>query len=585
VRDLRDLNAYFLTKIFQGKVKKMINPRPYQTDAVNTVMDRWNAGITRQIVNLPTGTGKTPTAAMVVQRFGGRTLFLAHRDELLRQAIDKIGLIIPSPNVGIFKAQEREGLDKEICVASVQTATRHTDLLKDRGFNLCICDESHHALAESYIKVFDNLDFMNDNPQKLLVGFTATAFRGDGGALGDVFQEIVYERSILAMIKGGYLCDIRGISIKTESDLDGVRTKQGDFITGDLAEAIDNPERNQLIADAYLEHVEDRKAIVFCVDVHHSQHVAATMEANGISCRAVYGDLDIDERREVLAAFAAGEIRVLANCNLLTEGWDSPDLGAVLMARPTKSRVFYIQCIGRGLRTAPGKDDCLLIDFVDIADKHNICALGTLAGDESLNPRKGQSLLQAIDEKNKERERRDGGVAFTTDYVSEEFSLFERSRFAWLVSGHNFRLSISDGKTIVCSPRSGGYGVYLLEGDGTMTYLSSSILPLGYAQGVAEDFARKNAQMAYIDKNAKWREGMATEKQLDALARMGVPTPPGLTKGEAHRLIGEVINAPITERQLSFIRRNGLHRNPTLLTKREARALISRYQGRYGATA
>jgi superfamily II DNA or RNA helicase len=109
------------------------------------------------MVALPTGTGKTPTAAMVVQRFGGRTLFLAHREELLRQAIDKIGLIIPNPDAGIYKGQEREGLDREICVASVQTATRHTDLLRDRAFDLCICDESHHALANSYILVYQGL--------------------------------------------------------------------------------------------------------------------------------------------------------------------------------------------------------------------------------------------------------------------------------------------------------------------------------------------------------------------------------------------------------------------------------------------
>ena len=562
----------------------MITPRPYQQEAVDTVMNKWKAGVTRQVVTLPTGTGKTPTAAMVVQRFGGRTLFLAHRDELLRQAINKIGLIIPSPNAGIFKAQEREGLDREICVASVQTATRHTDLLKDRGFDLCICDESHHALANSYTKVFNDLGFMNDDPRKLLVGFTATAFRGDGGALGDVFQEIVYERSILAMIKGGYLCDIRGISVRTEANLGGVRTRQGDFMTGDLAEAIDNPERNQLIADAYLEHARNRKAIVFCVDVQHSQHVAATMEANGISCRAVYGDMNIDERREALAAFAAGEIRVLTNCNLLTEGWDSPDLGAVLMARPTKSEVLYIQCVGRGLRTSPGKIDCLLIDFSDIWDKHDICAFGTLTGDDSIIPGKGQTLLQAAEEAEEKRRRRTG-AGTAPHHVDEEFSLFDRSRFTWISSGQNFRLTINASQTIVCSPRNGGYSVYLRGPGEAVQKLSNIPLPLGYAQGIAEDYARKHAKISYIDKEAQWRKDAATPKQLNALTRMGIPYPPEITKGEASKLMDEAINQPPTDKQRFFIQRNRLHKNPALLTKREAGTLISRYKARYSATA
>jgi hypothetical protein len=309
--------------------------------------------------------------------------------------------------------------------------------------------------------------------------------------------------------------------------------------------------------------------------------VAEAMEANGISCRAVYGDMDADDRRATLAAFEAGKIRVLANCQILTEGWDSPDLGAVLMARPTQSKVLYIQCVGRGLRTSPGKEDCLLLDFVDIQGRHDICSFGTLAGDSSIKPRKGQTLLQATEEK----EERDRGTAFVPHHVDEAFSLFERSRFAWITSGRNFRLSIGDGSAIVCSPYGGGYTV-VLSSDGVMKPLSNTALPLGYAQGVAEDFARKNAKMAYIDKGAQWRREVPTQKQLDALVRMGIPVSPDLTKGEAHRMIGEVMDQPLTDKQLYTIKRNGLHKNPAVLTKREARDLIARYyQSRHGVVA
>jgi superfamily II DNA or RNA helicase len=539
---------------------------------------RWNAGATRQIVNLPTGTGKTPTAAMIIRDFRRKTLFLAHRDELLNQAVEKIGLVIPSPDVGIFKAKERDGLNREICVASVQTAARHTDLLKNKDFKLCVCDECHHATADSYVKVFDELGFMDGDPEKLLIGFTATAFRGDGGALGDVFEEITFERSILAMIKAGYLCDVQGVKIQTGTDLGGVRTRLGDFLAGDLSEAIDTPERNQLIADAYIEHARDRKAIVFCVDVQHAQNVAETLRNNGIPCKAVYGEMGSDERRKTLADFNSGDIRALANCNLLTEGWDSPDLGAVLMARPTKSRVLYIQCVGRGLRTAPGKEDCLLLDFVDISDKHNICSFGTLAGDENLKPRKGQSLLQAVEEKADKQERRYAGTSHAPEHTSEAFSLFDRSRFAWLISGRNFRLSLGTGQTIVCSPAGAGYEVSLLEANGTATPLSNAPLPLGYAQGVAEDYARRNAQAVFFDKEARWRRYPASEKQIALLERLGLFYCAGITKGEAAQMIDEAMNVPVTDRQRYFIQYHGLHINPAVLTKKEAGVLISQYK-------
>jgi hypothetical protein len=228
----------------------------------------------------------------------------------------------------------------------------------------------------------------------------------------------------------------------------------------------------------------------------------------------------------------------------------------------------------------------LLLDFVDISDKHDICAFGTLAGDESLRPRKGQSLLQAVEEKTKAREHHNAGVSRAPEHTSETFSLFDRSRFAWFVSGRNFRLSIGDGQTIVCSPSGGAYGVYLLEADGTVTPLSNSSLPLGYAQGVAEDYARQNARAVLIDKNARWRWSVATTKQLDALTRMGIPAPQGITKGEAARLIDEAMNAPATDRQRYFLQYYGLHVNPSILTKKEAGALISQYKNsRTGATA
>ena len=296
----------------------MIEPRPYQSECVAAVLQKWRAGVTRQIVSLPTGTGKTVIFGLLAKELGTKTLVLAHRDELLTQAAEKMLLVNPTADIGIFKAEQRDGLNREICVASVQTATRHTDWLKDKGLSLLICDETHHGTSQSYVKVFEVLGFLDGDPSKLLFGCTATAFRADGQALGAVFEEIVFERSILAMIRAGYLVDIRGISIGTNTSIEGVHTRAGDFAVDELEEAVDTPERNSLIAKAYLEHGESRPGIVFGVSVEHAQNIAAAFQSQGVRAAAAWGDMDADERKGTLAAFRTGEIKVLSNCQVLT---------------------------------------------------------------------------------------------------------------------------------------------------------------------------------------------------------------------------------------------------------------------------
>jgi hypothetical protein len=228
----------------------------------------------------------------------------------------------------------------------------------------------------------------------------------------------------------------------------------------------------------------------------------------------------------------------------------------------------------------------LLLDFVDISGKHDICSFGTLAGDESLRPRKGQSLLQAVEEKDKERKHFNAGVSQALEHTAEAFSLFDRSRFAWTPSGCSYRLSFGDGRAVVCAPFESGFTVLLVSQDGTATPLSNGSLPLGYAQGVAEDYARQNARAVLIDKEAKWRGYPASEKQLSLLERFGFSYYAGITKGEAAQLIDKAMNAPATARQRYFIQCHRLHVNPLVLTKKEANMLISQYKNsRMGATA
>ena len=540
------------------------------------VLSKWSDGVTRQLISLPTGVGKTLIVGLVAEAIRERMLFLAHREELLYQAQNKIKLVYPDADIGILKARERGGLKHEICIASVQTAIRHIEELQLRGDKLIICDEAHHAPSKTYKRLFNELGFMTGDKEKLLLGVTATAYRGDSKGLNEVFEEIVFERSILTMMKAGYLCDIRGLEVNTGEDISCVHLQTGDFAVNELSQVIDIPQRNNLVADTYLKYGEGRRGVVFGVKVEHAQHLAEAFRERGVACEAVYGEMPSDERQDILKRYANHELQMLTNVGVLTEGWDVPDTDIIMMARPTKSQGLYVQCVGRGLRIAPEKKDCLLIDFVDIAKRHDLCKAGTLAGrDIKL---RGKSLLEFLDEEERgqyeERVREHKYRAPTY----ENIDVLGRSRYTWQKRGEHYALSLVNGM-LYCQKVEGGYRPILSQ-YGVLTQLADDVLPLDYCTGVCEDYARQAGADKYAVKDADWRNDFATEKQKKLLRDKGMYVKAGLTKGEAADLLGQIIPAGATEKQLWYIRHYGLHSNPELLTKKEACELISQYKNR-----
>jgi ATP-dependent helicase IRC3 len=224
--------------------------RPYQQEAITAVLKRQAEGITRQLVALPTGTGKTVVFASLAKQMNCRTLIIAHREELINQAADKCRMVWPGADVGVVMA-DRDEYDRQVVVASIQTACRPKRIkrLREQDFNLLIIDEAHHSTASTYMDVIEGLGFMADNPDKLLVGVTATAKRGDKIGLRHVFQEITFERSIAAMTKAGYLADLRGIRVSTGLDLNRIATRYGDFVESQLASVVNCANRNEIIRD------------------------------------------------------------------------------------------------------------------------------------------------------------------------------------------------------------------------------------------------------------------------------------------------------------------------------------------------
>lgn len=558
----------------------MLQPRPYQTEALNAVLKNYKDGVNRQLVNLPTGCGKTIIFGLVAEAMKTRTLVLAHREELLAQTQQKIKLVYPDADTGILQASERGGLGTDICIASVQTATRCTDELAERGFNLLICDEAHHAVSNSYMRIFRDLGFMSDNPEKLLLGVTATAFRGDNAALGAVFSDIVFERSIAAMITGGYLCPPRGLQIGTDVNISNVSVQHGDFNAGQLENLINTDTRNKLIVNSYLEYGENRHGIAFTVSVEHAMDLASAFQEKNITCEAVYGDMPKDERQDVLRRYENHELQLLTNVGVLTEGWDVPDTDIVLMARPTKSKTLYIQCIGRGLRLAPGKQDCLIMDFADVTRRHDICSFGTLFGKEL--PKKNKEPEEEEKEDGYEETEQDtserGQSGLFKTPKTQEIELFQRSKFVWEAIQNNYRLHLLDGSSLICEVISGGYTPVFISNTGKMEKLSDEVLPLGYAMGVCEDYARRFHVSSYSQKDAAWRNEPATEKQIAALKRNNVDFRERISKGEAAELLNAKMSEPATNKQIWLILKEHLHPAPQFLTKYEAAKIIREYK-------
>ena len=342
--------------------------RPYQQQARDRIHAEWDAGHTRTLLVLPTGTGKTIVFASVAAdqvRAGDRVLILAHRGELLEQAADKLrratGL------VSAVEKAESTCLDSwfRVVVGSVQTLQRTARLERfpQDYFGTIIIDEAHHAITDGYRRILDYFSGAK------VLGVTATPDRGDMRNLGEVFDSLAYEYKLTDAIKEGYLCKIMAQTIPLQLDISSVTLSGGDYAVADLGTALD-PYLEQIAAEMAVR-CKGRKTVVFLPLIRTSQKFRDLLNAKGFRAAEVNGQSA--DRKEVLADFDAGKYNVLCNSMLLTEGWDCPSVDCVVVLRPTKVRSLYSQMVGRGTRLSPGKTDLLLLDFLWMTDKHELC--------------------------------------------------------------------------------------------------------------------------------------------------------------------------------------------------------------------
>ena len=356
--------------------------RPYQQEAIDAVLAARRSGVRRMVVSLPTGAGKTVIFSHLARLARRQVLVLAHREELLGQAREKLELAMGGAAVvSIERGAERASPEAKVLVCSIRSLheERLARVIRGRDVGLVIYDECHHAAAEDNLRVLQQLGAFDEAWTGTLLGFTATTERGDGKGLDKVFERIVYSRSLPEMIADGFLAPLRGFRVAAAADLRGLSSSGRDFREDELAEAVDIEERNALVARSIQELARDRRTIAFCVTVNHARNLSRSLNALGVSAGIVHGMMPSDVRAKALADFREGRTQVLTNVAVLTEGFDDPGVSCIAMARPTRSEGLYAQCVGRGTRLAPGKKDCLILDFVDLSTL-SLCTLPSLFG-------------------------------------------------------------------------------------------------------------------------------------------------------------------------------------------------------------
>lgn len=511
--------------------------RPYQVEAIAAIEEAERRGVRRPLLGLPTGTGKTVIFAALIRKRGGRALVLAHRDELLSQATDKIRQIDPVTRMGLVKAEANE-IEAPVVVASMQTLARQSRLAQlPRQFETVVVDEAHHATADTYRRV---LEWTADSP--LVLGVTATPERADNASLGEVWDEVVYSRTLLEMIRAGYLVDLRGLRVRLDVDFSRLRVSHGDFVDTEAAAVLTAADAPAHACTAYLEHAAGRKALLFTPTVELAHLMAEAFRDGDVSAEAVDGSLPLEERRAILARLRSGKTQVVANCAVLTEGFDEPSVDCVIIARPTRSRILYVQMIGRGTRTFPNKRDCMIVDLVGATERFDLLTLPRLFGLGGAQALEGRTVVEALEH----QRMRLPAAEPAAPLVAEEVDLFrEREKLRWVAVGERWALTTGRGLLVV-EPYAEAWRVVIQQRGSHQRQVLGQGLDLGYAHGVAEDFIRRLGAAHLVDSNARWRGQGISDKQRALLARLGIDCDRQLSRGEA----SDLISAALAKREL-----------------------------------
>lgn len=533
--------------------------RPYQQLAVDHVQSRLAAGAGRCYIELPTGCGKTVVLAELARlelERGGRILVIAHRRELIDQLARAMRAAIGANNVGIVMAKSHDDA-RPVTVATIQSMRlpRLLRLQEQGAITLLLVDEVHHVTPDNaYGRLIVNLG------DARVVGCSATPFRADGDGMREVVPHCAFSRSIAQMQRGGWLCPLDWRRVRLGGlDLARIKLKRAadgiDYDQAALDQVIGAEDLVHQVVEATRQPLQRRRAVlVFGVSVDHARALAEAYAADGFPARAAWGDMPREERDEVLREWRAGSVQLVANCALFTEGFDFPAIDAVVIARPTANPGHYLQMVGRGTRTADGKADSLIIDVagnISELDDHQVLLphVWSAMPVEVAEGAGGRRLggLREVAEGRKER------PLFAASPITA-------SGVAWAEEPESGTWGFSRG----LNRDTGGIEFLLLVPDPSGSGLwRSALAQVRGSQAPQLIRARKRVGTLYdevkwllrsvtdqphhsrlADREAGWRKGPPTDRQLAALSRLN-PTAAaaaqedGWTRGEVSIAIDE----------------------------------------------
>lgn len=498
--------------------------RPYQQECIDIVTGLPPGSY---LCQMATGLGKTVTFANIPRQ--GRELILSHREELVRQPQKYY-----SCSYGVERAQEHSH-GEDVVSASVQSMVRRLEHFDPYDFDTIIVDEAHHAAAKTYRTILDYFK------PRMLLGFTATPNRGDKVRLDNIFERIVFARDLRFGIKEGYLTDIYCLRVNIGYDLRAVHTRNGDYAPGELDEAMEGTA--DAIAEAYSKHAKG-PTLIFAVSVHHAEEIAAKIPG------AVVVTGKTSNRAEIIRAFTDGQIPVLVNCMVFTEGTDIPRVETVMVARPTQSDSLYAQMVGRGLRLYPGKERLTLIDCVGVTGKASLCTAPSLLGLDIDNiPERKRSELEGLifDLPEKALAASDCPESWIRNV--ELVDLWAQEQKYQLHDVNWFKLP--DG-SMVCSLLNKEKLVLTPQdalGKTQIGLMGAKSKEMPMQEALDKCFVwlttQRDDQRYLWDVNqvSRWGKGPATEKQLQIIQRRCKDfDTTGLTKGQASQIMNRLFN-------------------------------------------
>ena len=564
-----------------------IKVRDYQEECTNAILKGYSNGVTRGVISMPMGMGKTITMGHLIANLqevrpeANKILILAHRKEIVEQNAEKIGWLNPDKSIGIEQAETYSNEDDEIISASVMTLGRKGSQrllhLNPEDFKAVITDEVHHATEhnQSYQTIFDHFGISEPGSPILSIGFSATVKRADGVGLEKNFDEILYHKSILEAIQDKWLVDIRARRVLTDLDISDIGGKN-DFILKDLEARINIKERTDVILKAWREFCEGQRksTMIFCVDVAHGEGVTEYFKENGVDARCIFGKTNKQERAEILNDFKEQKFPILVNCAVFTEGTDIPCIDCIIMARPTKSPVFYQQSIGRGLRLFDTKEDCLVLDVVDTCKSNTLMTIPTLIGLKEDFDAEGESIIRidremaaainenpaAIEAENLDDARQIMSEQFNPFALSDEWDegAGQMSGYRWMNNNDTYYCEVPKyGHLILKQNIIGNWELTHHKPEGEKSIVRTRN-ELAIAFQAADSYIKNDCSVSepLMNPKAFWRNLPPSDKQHDLARKFRVSIPTDLNRGQASDFLGKKIRQTTVYKKAKMAEKN-----------------------------